>query len=86
MTACKGTVCEKAPPFPVDGGTLRWFIALLHTLLTDPRLLFPCVLFLSEVPHHILIGEDELFQMSNWTDMRTVRRYGNMVQSVEPTG
>ena len=31
------------------------------------------------LPH----GEDELFQMSNWTGMRTVHKRGGMAQSVE---
>jgi len=78
-------VREKAPPSFADGDAPHRFIALQHTLLTDPRLLFPYALFRSKVPHHILIGEDELFQMSNWTDMRTVRRCDDMVQSVEQT-
>ena len=30
-----------------------------------------------------LSRQDKLFQMSNWTGMRTVRRHGGMAQSVE---
>ena len=32
---------------------------------------------------NILHSEDELFQMSNWTGMRTVHKRGGMAQSVE---
>jgi hypothetical protein len=49
-------VREKAPPSFADGDAPHRFIALQHTLLTDPRLLFPYALFRSKVPHHILIG------------------------------
>ena len=32
------------------------------------------------------MSEDELFQVSNWTGMRTVRKWGGMAQSVEHLG
>ena len=39
-------------------------------------------LVVANIPHR----QDELFQMSNWTGMRTVHKRGGMAQSVEHTG
>ena len=51
-------------------------MVLLQDLLIEPLYL---VVFGVNIP----MSEDELFQMSNWTGMRMVRKWGGMAQSVE---